>query len=103
MSNLSFEEAINNLSDDDVKVRKEAIESLVGITDEEAIEPLIKATTSGLATESWGGIIVNEEGLTSVEGVYAGGDAVTGAATVILAMGAGKAGAKGIHEYLSNK
>lgn len=45
MSNLSFEEAINNLSNDDVKVRKEAIESLVGITDEEAIEPLIKATT----------------------------------------------------------
>ncbi len=45
MSNLSFEEAINNLSNDDVKVRKEAIESLVGITNEEAIEPLIKATT----------------------------------------------------------
>ena len=45
MSDLSFEEAINNLSDDDVKGRKEAIESLVGITDEEAIEPLIKATT----------------------------------------------------------
>ena len=45
MSDLSFEEAINNLSDDDVKVRKEAIESLVGITDEEAIEPVIKATT----------------------------------------------------------
>ena len=45
MSDLSFEEAINNLSDDDVKVRKEAIEALVGITDEEAIEPLIKATT----------------------------------------------------------
>lgn len=45
MSDLSFEEAINNLSDDDVKVRKEAIESLVGITDEEAIEPLIMATT----------------------------------------------------------
>lgn len=45
MSNLSYEEAINNLSDDDVKVRKEAIESLVGITDESAIEPLIKATT----------------------------------------------------------
>lgn len=45
MTNLSFDEAINNLSDDDVKVRKEAIESLVGITDEEAIEPLIKATT----------------------------------------------------------
>ena len=45
MSNLSFNEAINNLSNDDVKVRKEAVESLVGITDEEAIEPLIKATT----------------------------------------------------------
>ncbi|MBO6123827.1 MAG: HEAT repeat domain-containing protein [Methanobrevibacter sp.] len=45
MSNLNFNDAINNLSNDDVKVRKEAIESLVGITDEEAIEPLIKATT----------------------------------------------------------
>ena len=65
--------------------------------------PLIKSTTSGLDTESWGGIIVNEEGLTSVEGVYAGGDAVTGAATVILAMGAGKTAAKGIDEYIKNK
>ena len=65
--------------------------------------PLIKATTSGLATESWGGIIVNEDGLTSVEGVYAGGDAVTGAATVILAMGAGKTAAAGIDEYIKNK
>ena len=65
--------------------------------------PLIKATTSGLATESWGGIIVNEAGLTSVEGVYAGGDAVTGAATVILAMGAGKTAAAGIDEYIKNK
>ena len=65
--------------------------------------PLIKATTEGLATESWGGIIVNEEGLTSVEGVYAGGDAVTGAATVILAMGAGKTAAAGIDEYIKNK
>ena len=45
MSNLSFEDAINNLSNDDVSIRKEAVESLVGITDEEAIEPLIKATT----------------------------------------------------------
>ena len=45
MSNLNFNDAINNLSDDDVKVRKEAIESLVGITDEEAIDPLIEATT----------------------------------------------------------
>ena len=50
-----------------------------------------------------GGIIVNEDGLTSREGVYAGGDAVTGAATVILAMGAGKLGAKSIDEYLQKK
>ena len=65
--------------------------------------PLIKATTEGLDTESWGGIIVDEAGLTSVEGVYAGGDAVTGAATVILAMGAGKTTAAGIDEYIKNK
>ena len=65
--------------------------------------PLIKATTEGLDTESWGGIIVDEAGLTSVEGVYAGGDAVTGAATVILAMGDGKTAAAGIDEYIKNK
>lgn len=65
--------------------------------------PLIKSTTKGLDTEKWGGIIVNEDGLTSREGVYAGGDAVTGAATVILAMGAGKTAAKAINEYLKNK
>lgn len=65
--------------------------------------PLIKSTTKGLDTEKWGGIIVNEDGLTSREGVYAGGDAVTGAATVILAMGAGKTAAKAIDEYLKNK
>ena len=66
--------------------------------------PLIKSTTKGLETQKWGGIIVNEEtGLTSREGVYAGGDAVTGAATVILAMGAGKTAATSIDEYLSNK
>ena len=65
--------------------------------------PLIKSTTSGLNTESWGGIIVDDNGLTSVEGVYAGGDAVTGAATVILAMGAGKTAAAGIDEYIKNK
>ncbi len=59
--------------------------------------PLIRDTTSGLDTERWGGIIVEEEtGLTSREGVYAGGDAVTGAATVILAMGAGKTAAAAI-------
>ena len=65
--------------------------------------PLIKSTTSGLATESWGGIIVDESAATSVEGVYAGGDAVTGAATVILAMGAGKTAAEGIDNYIKNK
>ncbi|MBQ4252892.1 MAG: NADPH-dependent glutamate synthase [Erysipelotrichaceae bacterium] len=65
--------------------------------------PLIKNTTKGLEVNKHGGIIVNEDGLTSREGVYAGGDAVTGAATVISAMGAGKLAAKSIDEYLSNK
>ena len=66
--------------------------------------PLIRNTTPGLDTTRWGGIVVNEETLeTSRENVYAGGDAVTGAATVILAMGAGKTAAKAIHEKLSNK
>ena len=65
--------------------------------------PLIKSTTKGLEVNKKGGIIVNEDGLTSRQGVFAGGDAVTGAATVILAMGAGKLGAKSIDEYLSNK
>jgi len=66
--------------------------------------PLIKSTTPGLETQKWGGIIVEEEtGKTSKEGVYAGGDAVTGAATVILAMGAGKKAAKAIDEYLQGK
>jgi len=66
--------------------------------------PLIKSTTEGLETERWGGIIVNEEtGLTSRQGVYAGGDAVTGAATVILAMGAGKTAAAAMDEYLQKK
>ena len=63
--------------------------------------PLIKDTTEGLAVNSRGGIIVREDGLTSREAVYAGGDAVTGAATVISAMGAGKTAAKAIDEYLS--
>ena len=65
--------------------------------------PLIKSTTKGLDTNPKGCLIVNEAGLTTREGVYAGGDAVTGAATVIKAMGAGKLGAKSINEYLSNK
>ena len=65
--------------------------------------PLIKSTTKGLEINKKGGIIVNEDGLTSRESVYAGGDAVTGAATVILAMGAGKTAAKAIDEYLAKK
>ena len=65
--------------------------------------PLIKNTTPGIEVNKKGGIIVNEAGMTSQQGVYAGGDAVTGAATVILAMGAGKLGAKSIDEQLSGK
>lgn len=66
--------------------------------------PLIKSTTEGLDTHRWGGIITEEStGATSIEGVYAGGDAVTGAATVILAMGAGKDAAEAIDKYLKNE
>ena len=66
--------------------------------------PLIRQTTPGLETNRHGCIITNgDDGLTSREGVYAGGDAVTGAATVILAMGAGKSAAKAIDEYIKNK
>ena len=66
--------------------------------------PLISSTTKGLDIKKRRCIVAEEEtGKTSKDGVYAGGDAVTGAATVILAMGAGKAGAKGIDEYLKNK
>lgn len=66
--------------------------------------PLISSTTKGLEINKRGCVIADDNnGLTSREGVFAGGDAVTGAATVILAMGAGKKAAIGIHEYLSNK
>ncbi len=65
--------------------------------------PLIKSTTEGLVTEKWGGITADEDGLTSREGIYAGGDAVTGAATVILAMGAGKKAAAAIDKYIKSK
>ena len=65
--------------------------------------PLIKSTTKGLEINKKGGIVVNEDGLTSRENVYAGGDAVTGAATVILAMGAGKKAAESMHQYLQEK
>ena len=63
--------------------------------------PLIKSTTPGLETEPWGGIVVDKDtGATSIPGVYAGGDAVTGSATVILAMGAGKTAAEAMDRYL---
>ena len=65
--------------------------------------PLIKSTTEGLEVNSRGGIIVTDRAQTTKEGVYAGGDAVTGAATVISAMGAGKLAASSIHEYISGK
>ncbi len=66
--------------------------------------PLVSSTTPGLKTKEWGGLIVEEEtGKTTKDGVYAGGDAVTGSATVILAMGAGKKAAKAIHEYIQSK
>lgn len=65
--------------------------------------PLLKQTTVGLETQRRGEIVADENGKTSLEGVYAGGDAVTGAATVILAMGAGKTAAKAIDEYIRNK
>ena len=64
--------------------------------------PLIKNTTNDLETQKWGGIVADETGKTSKKGVFAGGDAVTGAATVILAMGAGKKAADAIDEYIKN-
>ena len=65
--------------------------------------PLIAKTTGGLDTNRRGCIVADEKGATSRPGVFAGGDAVTGAATVILAMGAGRQAAAAIHEYLSSK
>ena len=66
--------------------------------------PIVPQTTQGLETSRWGTIVVDEEtGKTSLEGVYAGGDIVSGAATVISAMGAGKRAAKAIHEYVMSK
>jgi glutamate synthase (NADPH/NADH) small chain len=66
--------------------------------------PLIKTTTRGLEVNKWGGIVVEETtGKTSKDGVYAGGDAVTGAATVISAMGAGKLAAEAIDNYIKGE
>ena len=65
--------------------------------------PIIQSTTEGLQVTKWGTIVADENGKTSIDGVYAGGDIVTGEATVISAMGAGKRAAKAIHEYLMRK
>ena len=86
-----------------VKEGSEFVLDVVVISIGTSPNPLIKATTKGLETQKWGGIITDEYGLTSREGVYAGGDAVTGAATVILAMGAGKTAAAAIDEYIKSK
>ena len=65
--------------------------------------PIIQKTTEGLAVTKWGTIVTDQNGKTNIEGVYAGVDIVTGEATVISAMGAGKTAARVIHEYLTNK
>ena len=65
--------------------------------------PIIKQTTEGLETTKWGGIVADEDGKTSIKGVYAGGDIVTGESTVISAMGAGRRAARAIHEFLMRK
>ena len=65
--------------------------------------PLIKSTTEGLQANRWGCLVADDRGLTTRDGIWAGGDAVTGAATVILAMGAGKTSAKAITEYINSK
>lgn len=94
------------------RARPEAIEGSEKLIPAECVimalgtspNPIIRDTTEGLETTRWGGICADEEsGQTSKEGVFAGGDAVTGAATVILAMGAGKGAARAIDEYIKNK
>lgn len=88
------------LADSNFEVEADCVIMSIGTSP----NPLIKSTTDGLKTQKWGGIIADEDtGLTSREGVYAGGDAVTGAATVILAMGAGKNAATAIDKYIQKK
>ncbi len=88
-----------SVPDSDFEVEADCVIMSIGTSP----NPLIKDTTDGLEVNRWGGIVVNEDGLTSKTAVYAGGDAVTGAATVILAMGAGKTAAKAIDEYIKGK
>ena len=97
--------------DESGRRRPEPVEGSEFVLDVDAVviaigtspNPLIKSTTKGLEVNRKGGIIVNEDGLTSRENVFAGGDAVTGAATVISAMGAGKVAAEAIDKALSGK
>lgn len=86
-------------ADSDFEIEADTVIMAIGTSP----NPLIKTTTNGLHTHSFGGIVVNECGATSREGVFAGGDAVTGAATVIMAMGAGKAAAEAMDKYMRNK
>ena len=65
--------------------------------------PILTSTYPNLKLNRWGNIITDENGMTSVEGIFAGGDIVTGAATVISAMGAGRRAARAIHEFLTNE
>jgi glutamate synthase (NADPH/NADH) small chain len=88
------------LNDSEFEIESDCVIIAIGTSP----NPLIKSTTVGLDTEKWGGIKVDEAtGLTSRKGVYAGGDAVTGAATVILAMGAGKSAAAAIDKFIMSK
>lgn len=83
-------------TDSDVEIAADTVIMAIGTSP----NPLIKSTTTGLQTQAFGGIIVDDCGATSRDGVFAGGDAVTGAATVILAMGAGKAAAAAMDKYM---
>lgn len=83
-------------ADSDVEIAADTVIMAIGTSP----NPLIKSTTAGLQTQAFGGIIVDNSGATSRDGVFAGGDAVTGAATVILAMGAGKTAAAAMDKYM---
>ncbi len=96
-------EILGNEEDFVKAVRCERMEDCVIMAIGTSPNPLIKSTTEGLETQKWGGIIVDETTATTREGVFAGGDAVTGAATVILAMGEGKAAARSIDKYITEK
>ncbi len=91
--------SVNEIPDSEFMIKIDTAIMSIGTSP----NPLIRSTTPGLESNKRGCLIVNEDMLTTKEGVYAGGDAVTGAATVILAMGAGKTAAKAIDEYIKSK